>query len=165
MHRPLTGRILSSFTRHGGWSAGSTTQFGSTTTTATLIHENPRLRILDCRTQSGCTASTILSFPTVRWRVLDASEPTPPPAFYPAGTEVSTTNSGEQERRDLVFEILQEPRYSDADVRRLMTAACWPTAPGQVLMLENSLVKMWDFRSSLGMDRQDTDQPEPGAWS
>ena len=54
----------------------------------------------------------------------------------------------------MVFELLQEPRHSEAKVRQLVAASSWPTAPGQVMMLENHLVRMWDFRSSLGMDRQ-----------
>ena len=127
---------------------------GLAASTTTLLHENPRLRILDVRTQPGCTASARHSLPTVRWQVLDASAPTPLPAFCPAGTEVSITNRGELERRDMVFELLQEPRHSEAKVRQLVAASSWPTAPGQVMMLENDLVRMWDFRSSLGMDRQ-----------
>ena len=54
----------------------------------------------------------------------------------------------------MVFELLQEPRHSEDKVRQLVAASSWPTAPGQVMMLENHLVRMWDFRSSLGMDRQ-----------
>ena len=127
---------------------------GLAASTTTLLHDNPRLRILDVRIQPGCTASARHSLPTVRWQVLDASAPTPPPAFCPAGTEVSITNRGQLERRDMVFELLQEPRHSEAKVRQLVAASSWPTAPGQVMMLENHLVRMWDFRSSLGMDRQ-----------
>lgn len=127
---------------------------GLAASTTTLLHENTRLRILDVRTQPGCTASARHSLPTVRWQVLDASAPTPLPAFCPAGTEVSITNRGELERRDMVFELLQEPRHSEDKVRQLVAASSWPTAPGQVMMLENDFVRMWDFRSSLGMDRQ-----------
>jgi len=130
---------------------------GSASTT-TCLHENPRLRILDVRLQPGSSTSSFLGRPTVRWQVLDASATTPPPAFHPAGAEFTIANPGQQERRDLVFEILHEPERNDEEVQQLMAATSWPTAPGQVMMLENRYVRMWDFRSSLGMDRQDFHQ-------
>ncbi|CAE8603427.1 unnamed protein product [Polarella glacialis] len=121
-----------------------------------VLHENARLRILDAWIEPGHVARH--SVPTVRWPVLDAGQPTPPPTFYPGGTEVTIGNPGQAGRREIVFEILQEPQRSEAEVERLVTAPKWPTAPGQVLMLENSHVRMWDFRASLGMDRNDFHQ-------
>lgn len=97
--------------------------------------------------------------PTVCWQVLDESEPAPAPIFYPASRELVITNPHHVgERRDILFELLQPPKYTEAEVQRLLAAPAWPTAPGQVLMLENELVRMWDFRASLGMCKLDFHQ-------
>jgi len=118
-----------------------------------LLHANSRLRIFDERLGPDCTASVHHAVPAVRWQVLDASQPTPSPFFHAAGFTATVRNVSPHERRDICFEVLGEPLHGEEEVARRLAAPRWPTAPGQRLMLENALVRMWDFRASLGMDR------------
>jgi len=121
-----------------------------------LLHENPRLRIYEARLPHGCQATVRHEFPTVRWAVLDVAEPTPRPRFFDAGAVAKL--GGAAELRELVFEILQEPRFSDAELRQRLAVPVWPTGVGNELMLENRFVRMWDFRSSKHMRKEDFHQ-------
>lgn len=122
-----------------------------------VLFENARLRVLDIRVAPGCVERMEHRHHScVRWEVLDASLQSPSPTFHPQGTASTADNTmGATERRDLVFEVLlAAPRHTNEGVARLMAAAApYSTDPGQVLKLENDRVRMWDFRSSLGMDR------------
>ena len=118
-----------------------------------LLHANSRLRIFDERLGPDCTASVHHAVPAVWWQVLDASQPTPSPSFHAAGFTATVRNVSPHERRDICFEVLGEPLHGEEEVARRLAAPRWPTAPGQRLLLENALVRMWDFRASLGMDR------------
>jgi len=122
-----------------------------------VLFENARLRVLDVRVAPGCVERMEHHHHCcVRWEVLDASLQSPSPTFHPQGTASIVDNTtGAAERRDLVFEVLlASPRHTNEGVVRLMAAAApYGTDPGQVLKLENDHVRMWDFRSSLGMDR------------
>ena len=114
--------------------------------TVKLLRETERLRVFDFRAGPGADVQVTHELPTVRWQILDGSEPTPMPEFFAAGS----TGQRQGERREFVFELLTEPRYTAEEVRALLAAPTWPTEVGRTLMLENEYCRMWDFRSSTG---------------
>ena len=135
-------------------SSGAASSPSSSSSRTRVLFCNERLRVLDTRITPGATRSFEHTVPTVRWQVLHPEEPTPAPHFFEAGaSSVVTNGSAVEERRDLVFEILQPPRYSEAKVAALLEAPQWPTGVGSELRLENRLARLWDFRSSHGMHK------------
>lgn len=107
-----------------------------------VLRETERLRVLEFRAGPGADVRVTHALPTVRWQVLDGSQPTPMPEFFAAGSAAQRRG----ERREFVFEFLSEPRCTAGEVRALLAAPTWPTEVGSALMLENEYCRMWDFR-------------------
>ena len=118
---------------------------------AQLLFANERLRVLDRTLPPRAELNVTHSVPTATWQVLDASEPTPPPRWFDAGGHEHVANPAPRERRDLVFEVLQPPRYTEAEVDALLAAPDWPTGVGSFMRLENAHARLWDFHSPVGM--------------
>ena len=120
---------------------------------AKTIFANERLRVIDERLAPGMSANLSIPFPSVRWRVLGAGAPLPTPRFFPAGACVSVHNDEPNtERSDLVFQVLQPPRYSAKQFEALLAAPTFTTVVGSNMWLENEYVRMWDFHSPVGME-------------
>lgn len=105
--------------------------------------ENPRLRVLDWRLPAGASASLQHACATLRWEVAShASQETPAPHFFEAGEVHSVENAGPEERRELVFELLQaEPRHDEAALRQLEAGAQFDTMIGTKVNFENRLCR------------------------
>jgi hypothetical protein len=123
---------------------------------STVLFANERLRVLDFRLPAGAVANVSNTVPTVRWQIRGASDPIPAPSFYEAGTCATVASALEENRRDFVFEVLQPPRYTAAQVDALLRApqqrSNMSVAVGSSMFLENEYVRMWDFHSPVGMD-------------
>ena len=118
------------------------------------LFRNERLRVLDTRLAPRSRRRWCHAVPTVRWQAVGDHLPTPTPDFFEAGSSVTVSNgSAHEERREIVFEILQSPRYTEAEVTHLLNRPSWPTEVGTKLMFENRLMRLWDFRSSHGMHK------------
>ena len=104
-----------------------------------ILRETSRVRVLDQRFFPGSTVQIKHMFPTVRWQVLDASEPTPAPTFHLPGSTTTCTSKTDKERRDIVFELLTKPKYTEKEVKRLLQAPGISTNVGNELMLEVSI--------------------------
>ena len=128
---------------------------GADLSRSTVLFANERLRVLDFRLPAGAVANVSNTVPTVRWQIRGASDRIPPPSFYEAGTCAAVTLASGEDRRDFVFEILQPPRYTAAQVEALLRApqarSNLSVAVGSSMFLENEYVRMWDFHSPVGM--------------
>eukprot|EP00929_Paragymnodinium_shiwhaense_P070504 TRINITY_DN356_c1_g1_i2.p2 TRINITY_DN356_c1_g1~~TRINITY_DN356_c1_g1_i2.p2 ORF type:complete len:217 (+),score=41.48 TRINITY_DN356_c1_g1_i2:116-766(+) len=115
--------------------------------TSRLLFENDRLRMTSLSVQPGATADVLHSVPTARWRVLDDSQPSPKPVFCQAGDELHLDNtSGQEALCELVFEILQAPRKTDAEVAAWEQTKQWQAEPATERSLDNEYCRLWDFR-------------------
>ena len=126
----------------------------STRTTSVLL-ENEWLRVLDSRLPKHAKQAIVRCVvPTVQWQVLSALEPTPRPTFCTPGETLSFAHGGrgnaDQERRDIIFEILQEPKLTEAEVRARLAAPMYSTDIGSTLLFENRYCRLWDFMSAKG---------------
>lgn len=125
-----------------------------------LLEENARLRVTERVTPPGASPQMVKhKFPTVRWEVYEASEPTTMPVFYEADSEVEYegVNPTKDPRHDIIFELLDgQPRYSESEIQELREKAKpWTTDVGNELLFENDYVRLWDFRESKGMYADD----------
>jgi len=118
------------------------------------LFENHRLCIYDHYILPGTTVKWNNDRPTVRWQIYADVNMIPAPVFSEAGTvsEISNPRRDNVLRRDYVFEIVQsQPKYTESEVRRLLTDPEWPTDVGSNLFFENRFVRMWDFHAPDGM--------------
>lgn len=93
----------------------------------------------------GADITVCHEFPTVRWQVLGEGDPTPAPRFYNAGDEFKMQATA-HEYREYVWEVLQEPKYTEEEVRHLIDSARYSVKVGNKPMLENKYLRMWDLR-------------------
>eukprot|EP00929_Paragymnodinium_shiwhaense_P101772 TRINITY_DN64945_c0_g1_i1.p1 TRINITY_DN64945_c0_g1~~TRINITY_DN64945_c0_g1_i1.p1 ORF type:complete len:266 (-),score=11.57 TRINITY_DN64945_c0_g1_i1:240-1037(-) len=112
-----------------------------------LLLENHRLRILKCTLAAGVAAHVEHAVPTARWRVLDRTHATPAPIFCRAGEAIHLDNTrGGQPMKEVVFQILQQPQRTSAELQAWESTRRWSGDLGTDMMLENEYCKLWDFR-------------------
>lgn len=120
-----------------------------------LLFENARVRVTDLRLPALAAVSLLHTHPTVRWMVGDGTHsisglpavtvPDKDVKFFSAGSSLHLANKSDDEYRQVAFEILQPPHHSEAEVKRLLDAAIYPTDVGTKLLLENEWCRVWDF--------------------
>lgn len=118
-----------------------------------VLLESSRLRMLDFRLPAGKRVEVEHTVPTVRWEVLDPNLPTAWPMFFKGCSRHWVENTGAEERREIVFEILGPPEKSEDEVRSLMNAAKYPTLIGTELMLENRYCRLVELKRPPGTTR------------
>lgn len=111
----------------------------------TVQLENERLRITEYEVPAHSKAFIEHSVPSFHWQVLGDEDPTPKPVFHSAGSSCTIAAEG-LPRHEFIFEILQPPKYTQAQVDALDAAALWPVKAGTELLLENQYARLWDFR-------------------
>lgn len=121
----------------------------------TLLFANERVRVSNFILPSGETARCAHAGPTVRWQVggaLHERDGAAPVAardkdvsFEPAGSSFELSNRCSSNSRQIIFELLQPPKHTEAEVADLLARAIHPTDVGTSLLLENEFVRVWDF--------------------
>jgi hypothetical protein len=137
-----------------------------------VLFQNERIQVYDFRLPVGQSVTIPHHKPTIRWQVdqgchslIEEKEqstttqengvvPDRQVYFVPPGTTWKLTNSATATEADehlgvyrqIVFELESEkPRYSQQQVQELFQRAIFPTNVGTALLLENELVRVWDF--------------------
>lgn len=119
------------------------------------LFENARVRVSDLRLPAQAATSFVHEFPTVRWQVdagvhsLCGGGPVPvhdkAVTFMEAGTTWDCRNCGDSVYRQVLFELKQPPRRTEAEVRELLARARFSTDVGTALLFENRWCRVWDF--------------------
>lgn len=120
-----------------------------------VLFENHRVRVSNFVLPSGETARCEHGVPTVRWQVgkalhqIDGGAPTAAEdkdvSWCAAGTSFDLSNRCSINSRQVLFELLGPPRYTEAEVNDLLGRAVYSTDVGTSLLLENEYVRVWDF--------------------
>uniref|UniRef100_A0A7M5XG82 Uncharacterized protein n=1 Tax=Clytia hemisphaerica TaxID=252671 RepID=A0A7M5XG82_9CNID len=54
-------------------------------------------------------------------------------------------NCGEVNSRQILFDIIHEPKYTEEEVKDLLSKAIYPPNVGTELLFENRYCRVWDF--------------------
>mmetsp|Transcript_26835 Transcript_26835/g.53579 ORF Transcript_26835/g.53579 Transcript_26835/m.53579 type:complete len:243 (+) Transcript_26835:228-956(+) len=134
-----------------------------------ILHENPRLRVIEVQLSPSRTTPFSHANPTVRWRVAaDGDVAAPRPVFYNAGEDAATpnqrypnehnSNNNQEPSREIVFEILQSrPQHTEEEVKRMLARAVYSTHIGGKMVLENEFCRLWDFQIPPGGGHRSND--------
>lgn len=137
-----------------------------------LLFDNERVQVYDFRLPVGESVTIPHHKPTIRWQVdqgchslIEQGEqstakqesglvPDRTVYFVPPGTTWKLTNLAKAAEADdhlgiyrqIIFELESEkPRYTEQQVQELFQQAIFSTNVGTTLLLENELVRVWDF--------------------
>lgn len=139
-------------------------QMASKTCTGSQPHtrslfENQRLSIDEFLLPPGGETTVCARYPTVRWQVdparhslqVDNAEAVEAKVFdkqvfwVEPGSTWRLKNIGKETYRQMIFEIKEPPKYSEAEVRSRFSRAKYSTNVGTELLFENKLCRIWDF--------------------
>lgn len=123
------------------------------------LFENSRVRVSDFRLLPGASVIHHSIFPTLRWQVdagthnlqvdceaeTSGEVPDKQVFFVPEACTWRLCNIGESVYRQILFEIKQPPKHTEAEIRALLDSALYSTDVGTTLLFENHLCRVWDF--------------------
>jgi hypothetical protein len=122
-----------------------------------VLLDNPRVRITDLRLAPGASVRAEHPFPTVRWQVgssthciggapaITAEDKAVQFVEASAAWDLAVPADEHRPWRQVLFEIKQKPRFTPAEAAARLASAIYPTNVGTSLLLENDLVRVWDF--------------------
>ena len=113
----------------------------------TLLFENERVRVSNFVLPSGDKILCDHLYNTIRWQVGTAlhqkNNEDPEESydkavtFVTAGTKFHLANRCSIDSRQIIFEIKQPPKYTEAEVTDMLARAIYPTNVGTELLFEN----------------------------
>ena len=127
-----------------------------------VLLENQRVRISDFRLAAGALGGIERhEFPTIRWQVDDgrhqvkerSADGFAEPAdvadktvfWVDRGEPFCCINAGDDEYRQICWELKEPPTRTEAQVRQRLAKALYSTDVGTSLLFENEYCRVWDF--------------------
>ena len=119
-----------------------------------ILYENDRVRVSDLRLAPGDSLDIVHETATVRWQVEAGSHELNGVAssvadkqvfFAEPGDAWMLRNTGTSTYRQMLFELKQEPKRTEAEVKALLDSAIYSTDVGTELLFENRWCRVWDF--------------------
>jgi len=124
-----------------------------------VLLENERVRIVDIKIEPNHSHVLKFAHPTITWQCTEGSHSfslngSPKTTqvvkdknvcFYPAKSTIDITNTGASVYRQLIFEMLIPPKYSEAEFQGLIKRALHSTTVGDYIIFENEYCRVWDL--------------------